>query len=102
MSICVTCVGWINLAQVGDPVFPDGQCHVTRYVFSKIQQGRVLGVECMTLDDNERIVSPTGLEDVLMYSGRRGNVVDLILDSARWVYGSLPYRNNATEIIGWV
>ena len=23
MSICVTCVGWINLAQVGDPVFPD-------------------------------------------------------------------------------
>ena len=27
MSICVTCVGWINLAQVGDPVFPDALPH---------------------------------------------------------------------------
>ena len=25
MSICVICVGWINLAQVGDPVFPDAE-----------------------------------------------------------------------------
>ena len=55
----------------------------------------------MTLDDNEGIVSPTGLEDVLMSSGQQ-YIVDLVVDKARWVYDGLPCRNDATSIIGWV
>jgi hypothetical protein len=55
----------------------------------------------MTLDDNEGIVSPTGLEDVLMNSGQQ-YIEELVVDKARWVYDGLPCRKNATSIIGWV
>ncbi len=46
-----------------------------------------MSVECMTPDDNLGILSPTGLEDILVHSSRRGRmqrcIVGVVVDEAQ-------------------